>query len=122
MKFTRDVNDKLSSGILSLPDRSTYWVTTQAHEKGLLISKRFRPIFWRQIWVSWDAVQSIVVYKSVLSAHLANFTDARLFVDDSRIGNLTVPWREDFLEIVPDSIDVSKSNLTLRQGQSLSAR
>ncbi len=96
-KFTLDATDKMSSGPLKLASGESFYVLVQFHENGIRISKRFRPLFWKKLWIRWDTILDVdvLLFPYPLPESLSQYTDAHVSVRNEDIPKLTIPWRTD---------------------------
>ena len=102
-RFRREVTRSLTTGPLVLPSGESFLVLVHGHEAGLVVSRRLRP-FTKKAWLQWDQVARIAVLPPFLSGELKRHTDAELTLSNGPISPITVPWMDEFEQLVPKSI------------------
>ena len=94
-KLNQDLTDKIASGPLKLPSGESFYVTAHFHSKGIRIGKRFRPLFWKKLWIRWDKAADVAVLPSQFPESLSMYTDANVTIRNDQVQRMSVPWRTD---------------------------
>ena len=107
-KFRREVTRAITTGPLVFEDGSSFIVLAHGHEAGLVLSRRFRP-FHKKAWLEWRAVERVamlppLVLPSFVPDEMRKHTDAVVTLSEGPVGSITIPWMEEFQQLLPASI------------------
>jgi len=108
-KFRCEVTRTITTGPLVIDDSSSFTVLVHGHKAGLVLSRRFRP-FNKKIWLEWQKIVRVVVLPPFLSGKLKRHTDAVLTLSEGPVSRITVPWMDEFVRLLPESIPMTRRN------------